>query len=510
MRETSGSIAQLALDGRAKELQGIGKTIEEKIVQIVEHGEIEALAKRKATIPAGVVQFMRLPGLGPKTAARIWQELGDHDPRRAEAGGGGRAAALAGRARRQVGGEDPEGARLQGGEPRRRPPPARRRPAGRAGGRRRAARASRGRARLRGRLGAPPQGDLSRPRPDRHRDRPGGADRVLRPAAVGGRRRCARRHEGDGRLQRRPPLRPARRAAGVVREPAPALHRLEGAQRRDARGRGAARPLHLRVRRDDGRDAARCSTTEDEDALYAFLGYQPIAPELRENAGELEAARRGELPALVELSTASRRPAHAHALVIGREEHARGDGRRGGGARLRVLRDHRSLALSARGPPRRAARGDRARARAVSEAAHPRRRRGEHPHERRGRRAGGGARPARLGGRLRAPGAGEPAHRARARGDGQPVRRLHRPPDRAPDRHARPARRRRRARRREGARDGRVPRDQRPARPARPARRARARGEGGGAEARRSRPTRTRSARRATSSSRSRRRGAAG
>ena len=48
MRDTSGSIAQLALDGRAKELQGIGKTIEEKIVQIVEQGEIEALTKRKA------------------------------------------------------------------------------------------------------------------------------------------------------------------------------------------------------------------------------------------------------------------------------------------------------------------------------------------------------------------------------------------------------------------------------------------------------------------------------
>ncbi|MES1246640.1 MAG: DNA polymerase/3'-5' exonuclease PolX [Actinomycetota bacterium] len=76
MRETSGSIAQLALDGKAKELQGIGKTIEEKIVQIVENGTIDALAKRRDTIPAGVVQFMRLPGLGPKTAARIWRELG--------------------------------------------------------------------------------------------------------------------------------------------------------------------------------------------------------------------------------------------------------------------------------------------------------------------------------------------------------------------------------------------------------------------------------------------------
>ncbi len=39
----------------------------------------------------------------------------------------------------------------------------------------------------------------------------------------------------------------------------------------------------------------------DEAAVYEFLGYQPIPPELRENGGELEAARRGELPKLVEL-----------------------------------------------------------------------------------------------------------------------------------------------------------------------------------------------------------------
>lgn len=76
IRETTGSVAQLALDGKAKDLPGIGKTIEDKIVQIVQDGDIEALARRLDRIPAEVVQFMRLPGLGPKTAARIWQELG--------------------------------------------------------------------------------------------------------------------------------------------------------------------------------------------------------------------------------------------------------------------------------------------------------------------------------------------------------------------------------------------------------------------------------------------------
>ena len=42
--------------------------------------------------------------------------------------------------------------------------------------------------------------------------------------------------------------------------------------------------------------------TEDEDALYEYLGCQPIPPELRESSGELDAARRRELPALVELA----------------------------------------------------------------------------------------------------------------------------------------------------------------------------------------------------------------
>jgi DNA polymerase (family 10) len=76
IRETSGSVAELALAGKAKDLSGIGRTIEEKIVQLVETGDIEALAKRRSGVPPEVVLFMRLPGLGPKTAAKIWRDLG--------------------------------------------------------------------------------------------------------------------------------------------------------------------------------------------------------------------------------------------------------------------------------------------------------------------------------------------------------------------------------------------------------------------------------------------------
>jgi DNA polymerase (family 10) len=76
IRESPSPVARLALDGKAKELPGIGKTIEEKVVEVVNEGEMAALRRRRERVPVGVVDFLRLPGVGPKTAARIWTELG--------------------------------------------------------------------------------------------------------------------------------------------------------------------------------------------------------------------------------------------------------------------------------------------------------------------------------------------------------------------------------------------------------------------------------------------------
>ncbi|OFW74857.1 MAG: hypothetical protein A2Y55_03270, partial [Actinobacteria bacterium RBG_16_68_12] len=76
IRESPLPIAELALEGKAKDLPGIGRTIENKVVEVANVGEMEALTRRRQRVPAGVVDFLRLPGVGPKTAARFWVQLG--------------------------------------------------------------------------------------------------------------------------------------------------------------------------------------------------------------------------------------------------------------------------------------------------------------------------------------------------------------------------------------------------------------------------------------------------
>ncbi len=70
------SIEELALAGRATELQGIGATIQEKIVALSELGEIPAAAKLKRRYPASLVELTRIPGVGAKTVRLIYEATG--------------------------------------------------------------------------------------------------------------------------------------------------------------------------------------------------------------------------------------------------------------------------------------------------------------------------------------------------------------------------------------------------------------------------------------------------
>ena len=188
IRETGGPVAQLALEGKAKKLAGIGKTIEEKIVEVVETGEMGALTRRKAIVPEEVVKFMRLPGLGPKTARRIWKELGvttlaelkeaaEQERLRGLAGLGAKSEEKILKALAEEPKDPRESRRLLGDGL----------PAVLAVVEELRA-ASRGREGLGGRLGAPPPRDVPRPRRDRDLDRRARADRALHEPDRGRRR----------------------------------------------------------------------------------------------------------------------------------------------------------------------------------------------------------------------------------------------------------------------------------------------------------------------------------
>ncbi|MEX1141437.1 MAG: DNA polymerase/3'-5' exonuclease PolX [Thermoleophilaceae bacterium] len=76
IRDSGVSVAELARAGRAEELPGIGKTIAEKIQALLLDGEIPAAVKLKERIPPGLIEVTRIPGLGPKRARLLHDELG--------------------------------------------------------------------------------------------------------------------------------------------------------------------------------------------------------------------------------------------------------------------------------------------------------------------------------------------------------------------------------------------------------------------------------------------------
>jgi DNA polymerase (family 10) len=76
VREAPRSVAALTRDGKVTQLPGIGRTLEEKIVALLDTGSIPAAEKLRAKFPVGLVDMTRLPGLGPKRARKLFDELG--------------------------------------------------------------------------------------------------------------------------------------------------------------------------------------------------------------------------------------------------------------------------------------------------------------------------------------------------------------------------------------------------------------------------------------------------
>jgi len=63
-------------EGKLKEIPGVGKAIAEKIDELLTTGKLEFLEKLKKEIPPSLADWLQVPGLGPKKIALIWKTLG--------------------------------------------------------------------------------------------------------------------------------------------------------------------------------------------------------------------------------------------------------------------------------------------------------------------------------------------------------------------------------------------------------------------------------------------------
>jgi len=80
IRDAPVAVAELAREGKLTSLPGIGTTLEQKIVALLDTGEIPAAVKLRERYPPGLLAITALPGLGPKRARRLFDELGIDSP----------------------------------------------------------------------------------------------------------------------------------------------------------------------------------------------------------------------------------------------------------------------------------------------------------------------------------------------------------------------------------------------------------------------------------------------
>ena len=300
LRETPESVARLSEQGKLVELPNIGVTINDKVTELLATGSIAALDKVIARNPPGAVAVMHVPGIGPKTARKIFSELQISTVQDAvQAARDGRIRDLPGM------GEKTEKLLIEGladGAP------------------------QRGRARV----------SVARLRPFAERvvDSLAGVDGVEACEIAGSLRRyaetakdidivCAARNpgevigaftasdwvtevEGQGEAKATCIAHDGTRVELRIVDPecfGNLLAHLTGSKAHNVALRESAvrRKLSISEYGITDTNTGEVTRSADEEGVYARLGLPLIPPELRENRGEIEAARAGTLPDLIRL-----------------------------------------------------------------------------------------------------------------------------------------------------------------------------------------------------------------
>ena len=287
----------LAAGEQLEDLRGIGADLAAKIADIAQTGTTRMLEELHREVPAAVGELLRLPGLGPKRVHALWHDLGVQTlDQLARAARDGRVRALPGF------GAKTEARLIEA-------------IAARAGAEQRMKLANAaafadaltaylegvpgvGRVTVAGsfRRGRETVGDLdilaTASKGSPVMDRFVAYDEVAEVAAKGPTRATVVLRAG---LQVDLRVVPAKSYGA-------ALHYFTGAKAHNIAVRGLGRRRGLKINEYGVFKGKRRIAGATEASVFAAVGLPWIAPELRENRGEIEAARAGKLPKLVELA----------------------------------------------------------------------------------------------------------------------------------------------------------------------------------------------------------------
>lgn len=291
-------LSQLSAEGRLEEVSGVGEALSKKIEEMLSTGELGYLDKLRAEVPEGLVRILEVPDVGPKTAMLLYKELGISSVEELK------EAVLAHRLRGMKGfGEKTEERILQGIR----------------------VLESKGGRMLLGEALPLAEAYVEYLRSTqsidrisvagslrRGRDTVGDIDILVgddRPAAVidafaaypsveevlmKGPTKCSVRLDGGLQVDIR---------AVETRSYGAALQYFTGSKEHNVSLRRIGVEMGLKLNEYGlfERDSDRMVASSTEEEVYSALGLAYIPPEIRENSGEIEAAREGRLPELVSL-----------------------------------------------------------------------------------------------------------------------------------------------------------------------------------------------------------------
>ena len=365
-RRAAENIANSPLDiarayraGNPPRLPGVGKAIDEKLDELADTGRMRYYERLRKDVPPSVVTLLQVPGLGPRTAGELWRQGGIGSLEQLE------EAAKAGRLRDLRGMTAKTEQRLLEGLKNFRKRPPRRMRLGTAADI--VSRVERALATTPGVKSVVAAGSFRRKRETvadidvlvETDDAQAAIDKLHQAPwveQVGGHGGRTGGHRTTVQLMRGPQVdmmtMPVGRAGTyLVHFTGSAEHNVR--LRAIARDRGWSLSEHGFARLDDDGEVATGSSAElktfaTEEEVYEFLGLAYVPPALREDRGEIDAARDGRLPTLVDRADLQG-DCHTHSewsdghVTIARmagEAHNRG-------LRYQVLTDHtQSLSIA--------------------------------------------------------------------------------------------------------------------------------------------------------------------